>query len=73
VLAAKTLEEIADGAAPRECLDRYASTFRRALLQHLDICLSLYGDAPDTCDWAGELKAMQAGAAHLRESTAAVA
>jgi flavin-dependent dehydrogenase len=71
VLAAKTLGEITGGADPSECLDRYAATLRRALLQHVDICLSLYGDAPDACCWSGELEAMRSGAAHLRQSAAA--
>lgn len=71
VLAAKTLGEITDGTDPSECLDRYAATLRRALLQHVDICLSLYGDAPDACDWSGELETMRSGAANLRQSAAA--
>ena len=69
VLAATVLQAIADGKPMRNCLDDYASTLRRAMTQHLSICLRLYADVPRAAGWPEELVAMKSGIALLDKFT----
>jgi hypothetical protein len=68
VLAATVLQAIADGEPVQKCLDDYANTLRRAMTQHLSICLGLYADAPRAGGWREEVVAMKSGIALLQDA-----
>ena len=71
VLAATTLHEIVSGEEIAECLNDYANTLRRAMVQHIQTCIGLYRDASLAAAWQEEIGAMEAGLALLTEMRAA--